>query len=77
MCVIRNDMSLKKSSLAVLVTDFRGGIGAGAAFLVLYEAMQEVDEAFTNDNQLKKFVPEIDIFAMVNRLRSLTKDCSE
>ena len=68
-CFIRNEMTLKQSSLSVLVTDFRGGVAASAVFLALYEAMQEVDEAFTHDNQLKKSVNDIDVFAIVNRLR--------
>ena len=68
-CLIRNEMTAKKASLQVLVTDFRGGVGAGAVFLAMYEAMQEVDEAFTHDNQLKKSASDIDVFSIVNRLR--------
>ena len=68
-CIIRNEMVLKKSSIKVLATDSRGGIGTSAAFLVLYEIMQNVDEAFTQDNQLKQSANYIDVFAIVNRLR--------
>ena len=69
MCLIRNEMCLKKSSLKVLLTDNRGGLCASAVFLTMYEMMQEVDEAFTNDNELKQSVTGIDVFAIVNRLR--------
>ena len=69
MCLIRNEMCLKKSSLKVLVTDTRGGLGASAVFLTMYEMMQEVDEAFTSDNKLKQSVTGVDVFAIVNRLR--------
>ena len=69
MCLIRNEMTLNKSSLRVLVTDYRGGVGASAVFLAMYETMQDVDEAFTHDNQLKQSAKDIDVFSIVNRLR--------
>ena len=42
MCLIRSEMSLERSSLKVLTTDTRGGVGASAVFLSMYEMMQEV-----------------------------------
>ena len=68
-CIMRNEIAQNKSSLKILATDSRGGIGASAAFLVMYEIMQNVDEAFTQDNQLKQSANYIDVFAIVNRLR--------
>ena len=38
-------------------------------FCVLYEVMELIDESFTEDNKLKKGAPDIDVFAIVNRLR--------
>ena len=36
----------------------------------MYEIMQELDESLTQDNQVKQCCnPEIDVFAIVNRLR--------
>ena len=70
LCLIRNEMTLKTSSLKVLVTDTRGGVGASAVFLSMYEIMQELDESLTEDDQLKALSnPEIDVFGIVNRLR--------
>ena len=70
MCLIRNEMTLKNASLKVLATDTRGGVCASAVFLSMYEIMQEVDEAITHDNKLKKSATEIDVFSIVNRLRN-------
>ena len=69
MCLIRSEMSLEKTSLAVLTTDTRGGVGASAVFLSMYEMMQEVDEGFTTDNKLKQNATGVNIFAIANRLR--------
>ena len=72
-CFIRSEMTLKKSSLKVLATDTRGGVCASAIFLSMYDIMQELDESINTDNQIKQCSnPEIDVFAIVNRLRKDT-----
>lgn len=68
-CLIRNEMTLSRSSLKVLATDTRGGVGASALFLALYETMQDVDESFTQNNTLKQSATDIDVFSIANRLR--------
>ena len=55
MCLMRNEMTLKGSSLKVLATDIRGGVGASAVFLSMYEIMQELDESLTANNKLKQY----------------------
>merc|ERR1719422_2630564 len=62
-------MTLKESSIRVLVTDFRGGVGPSAVFLSLYELMQSVDELFFDKSQLKNSKARIDFAGTVNRLR--------
>ena len=69
MCQIRNEMTLKKTNLKVLVTDLRGGVGASAVFVSMYEIMQLVDNAITQDNRIKNSADCIDVFAIANRLR--------
>ena len=65
-CFIRSDMTLKKSSLKVLATDTRVGVGASAIFLSMYDIMQELDESINTDNQIKQSSnPDIDVFAIV------------
>ena len=68
-CIIRNEMELKKSSLKILATDFRGGVGPSAVFLAMYQLMQCVDESITHDNQLKQSAQDVDVFSIVNQLR--------
>ena len=69
MCLMRNEMSLNKSSLKIFATDTRGGVGASALFVAMYEIMQDVDEAFTDNDRQKQSVVGIDVFEIVNRLR--------
>ena len=54
----------------MLATDTRGGVCASAVFLSMYEIMQDVDEAITDDNKLKNSATDIDVFSIVNRLRN-------
>ena len=68
-CLIRSEMTLKKSSLKVLATDTRGGVSASAIFLSMYEIMQELDESINTDNEIKQSSnPDIDVFFIVNQV---------
>jgi len=68
-CQIRREMALKNSNLKVLATDTRGGVGASAVFVSMYEIMQMVDNGLTEDGNIKSSADDIDVFAIANRLR--------
>ena len=69
LCAIRNEISSNQSSTKCFVHDCRGGVAGSALFLIMYELMELIDESFTEDNNLKKGAPDIDVFPIVNRLR--------
>lgn len=68
-CTIRNELKSQDSSLKVFVHDCRGGVKEAAAFVVLYELMQQIDESLTEENEIKRSAANIDVFKCVNRLR--------
>ena len=68
-CLIRSELNLEKSSLKILLHDSEGGICESAAFLALYRLMQNLDESFTENNEIKTSAEGIDVFKTVNKLR--------
>ena len=63
-------MKLDDTAIKVLIHDCQGGVSSSAAFLVLYNLLQQVDSSFTDTGQLKSSIRKIDVFGMVNRLRN-------
>ena len=67
-------MKLGKDSLRIMTHDSHGGISGAAVFMVLYDLLQRVDDAFTSNNQIKKSMSKddsekINVFNAVNELR--------
>ena len=68
-CLIRNEMKKKTTCFKVFVSDPRGGVQGAAAFVVLYDLLQQVDEGLTGNDKVKSSVTTIDVFDTVNMLR--------
>ena len=69
LCLVRNHMKFDSPNTNVLVHDSSGGVRGSALFIIMYELMDKVDESFSDDGSLKKFVEDINVFNMVNQLR--------
>ena len=52
-----------------MVHDCRGGVAGAAVFISMYRLMQEIDDSFTENNELKQSVNQISVFHTVNDLR--------
>ena len=69
LCAIRTEIDTKRTKGKVFVHDSRGGVTGAAVFLIMYELMDQIDSSFTEDNRMKKGASDIDLFAIINRLR--------
>ena len=69
-CIIRNEIKPHQtSSFKLFAHDLRGGVQGAAAFVILYDLMQQIDEGLTDDNRIKESATSLDVFNTVNRIR--------
>jgi protein tyrosine phosphatase len=69
-CIMRNQMKAKKNTLKLFAHDNGGGVNGAAVFIALYELLQKVDENVNEHNQPKNLAEKVNIFQVVNKLRT-------